>query len=161
MATKADFGVLTRSPLHFLALGFGSGLSPFAPGTAGSMAAIPVLLVLGFGPVWLYPAVLALVIVIGFPICGRVAEDLGVPDHSAIVWDEIAGMMLTLLFIPLSLNSIILGFLLFRLLDVVKPWPIRYFDRRVKGGWGIMLDDIVAGLFANVVLQILVVNSLI
>ncbi len=101
--------------------------------------------------------------VAGVAICGRVAKTLTSPcseqgrpqDHPAIVWDEIAGMMLTMLFIPVHGMTLVMGFILFRLFDICKPWPIGYFDRQVHGGLGIMLDDIVAALCANIILRIL------
>ena len=95
------------------------------------------------------------VIVAGIPICNAAANTLAVHDHPGIVWDEIAGMMLVMIFVPISLTTLALGFLLFRVFDILKPWPIRAVDRRVGGGLGIMLDDLIAAIFAGVILYVL------
>lgn len=141
---------------QFLALGFGSGLSPKAPGTFGTLAAVPLVLVLMWaGNVYL----LAFVIVgsvLGVYLCGQTARDIGEHDHGAIVWDEIIGYGITMLWAPLHWQTLLLGFVLFRLFDIVKPWPISWFDKNVHHGAGIMLDDIVAGIAALVSLQLLI-----
>ncbi len=142
-------------PVHFLALGFGSGLAPRAPGTFGTLAAIPVYLLLAGLPLWGYLVVTAIVCTAGIWICDRAARDFGVHDHPAIVWDEIAGFLVTMIAAPAGLIWIAAGFLLFRFFDIVKPWPIGLLDRRVQGGLGIMLDDLLAGVYAAIVLQIL------
>lgn len=137
-----------KDPVHFLAFGFGSGLAPKAPGTFGTLAAVPLYLGLVQLPFGVYLAALAVALVAGVWICGESARRIGVHDHSGIVWDEVAGYLLTMvLFVP-SAVSICAGFLAFRLFDVVKPWPIGWLDQRVHGGLGIMLDDVVAALFA-------------
>lgn len=137
-----------KDPVHFLAFGFGSGLAPKAPGTFGTVAAIPIFVLLIQFPFSVYLAFLAISLVTGIWICGESARRIGVHDHSGIVWDEIAGFLLTMApFVP-SVASVVAGFLAFRLFDIVKPWPISSLDRRVKGGLGIMLDDVVAALFA-------------
>lgn len=143
------------SPVHFLAFGFGSGLSPFAPGTAGTLAAIPLYLLLVQLPLWGYVAVLLLMSLAGIWICGESSQRLGVHDHGGIVWDEFAGFLLTMLAAPAGWMWIVLGFFLFRLFDIWKPWPIRLVDRDVPGGFGIMFDDILAGVYAWLVLQAL------
>src|SRR5690606_9447228 len=99
-----------------------------------------------------YLVAVVLVTGLGVFICDRCAKDLQVHDHSGIVWDEIAGFLITMIAIPDSVIAVILGFALFRLFDIWKPWPIRYLDRQVKGGFGIMLDDVIAGLFAWLIL---------
>lgn len=146
-ADRIPAGVL-RQPVHLLALGFGSGLAPVAPGTFGSLVG------LAFGwltaPLGLVPAA-ALVVaaaLAGVWICGESARRLGVHDHPAIVWDEIAGMMLVMLAAPRTWWWALLAFGLFRLFDVWKPWPIREVDHGLRGGVGIMLDDMLAALFA-------------
>ncbi len=144
------------NPVHFLALGFGSGLSPKAPGTMGTLAAIPVFLLIAWLPLPAYLAVVAVVCVLGIWICDRAARDFGVHDHPAIVWDEIAGFLVTMIAVPAGFLWVVLGFLLFRLFDILKPWPIRWLDRRVHGGLGIMLDDIVAGVFSLLILHLLI-----
>ncbi|HET9693530.1 MAG TPA: phosphatidylglycerophosphatase A [Steroidobacteraceae bacterium] len=141
-----------REPVHLLALGFGAGLAPVAPGTFGSLVGLALgLLVLQAG--WWVAAVAALLAsVAGIWICGASARRLGVHDHPAIVWDEVAGMMLVTLAAPPTWWGAALGFLLFRLFDVWKPWPIREADHGIPGGAGIMLDDILAALMAAAVL---------
>jgi phosphatidylglycerophosphatase A len=126
-----------------------------APGTWGSV--VGVLLFLLFvqiaPPLSIeYAVVTVLGTVIGCYLCGRTAKDVGVHDHSAIVWDEIAGVFITLAWLPASSLNVVAGFVLFRLFDIVKPWPIRWLDKQVQRGVGIMLDDVVAGLFAAVCL---------
>lgn len=143
------------SPVHFLAFGFGSGLSPFAPGTAGTLAAIPLYLLLVQLPLWGYVAVLLVMALVGIWICGESSRRLGVHDHGGIVWDEFAGFLLTMLAAPTGGVWIVVGFFLFRLFDIWKPWPIRLVDRDVPGGFGIMFDDILAGIYAWIALQVL------
>jgi phosphatidylglycerophosphatase A len=143
-------------PVDFLALGFGSGLVPRAPGTAGTFAAIPVYLLLQPLAISYYVATVVLLALAGIAICGQTASRLGVHDHPGIVWDEIVGYLVTMTFAPAGWLWIGLGFVLFRLFDILKPWPIRWCDRRVGGGLGIMLDDLLAGVLSAVLLQLLV-----
>jgi phosphatidylglycerophosphatase A len=139
---------IISDPVLFLAFGFGSGLAKKAPGTFGTLAAVPVyLLLLPAGQV-AYWIVTVLVSLIGIWLCGVAAEKLGEHDFGGIVWDEIAGFLITLAFTPFSWQAMLAGFVLFRLFDIVKPWPIRWIDQKVTGGFGIMLDDIIAGFFA-------------
>ena len=144
-----------RNPVHFLAFGFGSGLAPKAPGTFGTLAALPVWYLAAQLPLVGYLLVLAAVIAVGPYLCGRTARDLGVHDHGGIVWDEIAGFLLTMVLVPVSGWTALAGFLLFRLFDILKPWPIGWLDRHIHGGTGIMLDDLVAGLYAALGMQLL------
>ena len=144
------------SPIHFLAFGFGSGLSPFAPGTVGTLAAVPLYLLMSRLPPTYYLLVLVAATVIGIWLCGESARLLGVHDHGGIVWDEFVGFWITMLFVPVEWFWIVAGFCLFRLFDIWKPWPIRIVDKQVQGGWGIMFDDILAGIYALVVLQVLI-----
>ncbi len=144
-------------PVDFLALGFGSGLLPVAPGTAGTVAAIPVYLLLQPLATPYYVALVVLLALAGIAICGQTATRLGVHDHPGIVWDEIVGYLVTMTFAPPGWLWVALGFVLFRLFDIVKPWPIRWCDRRVGGGLGIMLDDLLAGVLSAALLQLLVV----
>ncbi len=153
MANLSARQVFTN-PIHFLAFGFGAGLSPKAPGTMGTVAAIPIYLLLAWsGPVAYY-SFLAVALVAGAFICGYTARRLGVDDPSPVVWDEVVGYLITMAAVPLGFLWILAGFLLFRLFDIWKPWPIRWLDRSVKGGLGIMLDDVVAGLFSCVLLNL-------
>lgn len=150
---KIDIPVaLLRDPGHFLALGFGSGLIPRAPGTAGTVVAIPLYLLCVPLPLWVYGTVLLLAFLLGIYICGRTARTLGVHDHPGIVWDEVVGYGLTMAWAPAGWGWVLLGFIAFRLFDILKPWPIRVMDRRLGGGLGIMLDDVLAGLAAAAVL---------
>jgi len=144
-ATSAD---LFSSLAAFLGLGFGSGLAPKAPGTFGTLAAIPVYLLLQPAGSSVYAVVLLVSIVVGVWICGVTARQLDSHDHPAIVWDEIAGYLLTMLPFSFSMTNLIAGFVLFRLFDIVKPWPIKWVDQQVHGGLGIMLDDLIAAVFA-------------
>lgn len=136
------------NPIHFLALGFGSGLAPKAPGTFGTLAAIPlVFLFAGLSNVN-YLALVIMMSVGGIYICGKAAEDAGVPDHGAIVWDEFVGLLITMFMVPITWYTVLIGFVLFRIFDILKPWPISYLDKNCHGGFGIMIDDIVAGIAA-------------
>ncbi|MED5525039.1 MAG: phosphatidylglycerophosphatase A [Pseudomonadota bacterium] len=146
-----------KNPWHFLALGFGSGLAPKAPGTFGSLAAIPVFLLLSPLPWLAYLALTLVAIYGGVYICARASRDMGVHDHSAIVWDEVAGMLITLFMVPVTWQWLLTGFLLFRFFDVLKPWPISWCDRHIHGGFGIMIDDVLAGFLAFACLQGLLV----
>jgi phosphatidylglycerophosphatase A len=136
------------NPIHFLALGFGSGLIPKAPGTFGSMAALPLIFVCSLLSLSIYFTMTVIACVLGIYICGKTAEDMQVHDHGAIVWDEIAGMLCVFIAIPLSWDTALIGFILFRWLDIQKPLLIGWIDKRFTDGLGIMLDDIVAGLIA-------------
>ena len=136
------------NPIHFLALGFGSGLVPKAPGTFGTLAAVPlVVLMSSISNVYL-AVIILLMSVFGIYICGKAAADAGIHDHGAIVWDEIVGLLITMFMMPISWQSILTGFILFRFFDILKPWPISYLDKNCHGGFGIMIDDIVAGFAA-------------
>ena len=140
-------------PVHFIAFGFGSGLSPFAPGTIGTLVAIPLWWLLAQTPSWLYIAVTLLLTIVGCWICGESAHRLGVHDHGGIVWDEIVGFLITMIAVPVGWVWMLAGFLLFRFFDIAKPWPARWFDTRVENGIGIVMDDVVAGIYACAVLQ--------
>ncbi len=144
---------LLLNPVHLLSLGLGSGLAPRAPGTFGTLVAVPLYLLLsGLSPLHYFLVCLGAVLV-GIWLCGATARALGVHDHPGIVWDEIAGYLLTMLAVPPGWIWVLLGFVLFRLFDIWKPWPIRRLDRSVPGGFGIMLDDVVAAVYASVVMQ--------
>jgi phosphatidylglycerophosphatase A len=142
-----------RSPVHVLAFGFGSGLSPWAPGTCGTVVA--AILYLLFPPMhWaVYLLMILLTFVVGIWLCGKTSEDLGVHDHGGIVWDEFVGYWLTMFMAPAGWEWVLGGFLVFRLLDILKPWPIKWFDSQIKGGLGIMVDDVIAGIIGALCLQ--------
>ncbi len=147
--------VALTTPSGLLAFGFGSGLSPFAPGTMGTLVAIPftfALKSLGTTGFWI---VLLLLFLLGVWVCDRVSHKLGVHDHGGIVWDEMVGYWLSMAFVPLQWQWLLAAFVLFRFFDIVKPWPIRQLDQKVSGGFGIMIDDIVAALFTIAILAVL------
>lgn len=146
---------ILQSPIHFLAFGFGSGLSPKAPGTVGTLAAIPLYLLLVQLPVWGYALAIVLTFLLGIWLCGESSKRLGVHDHGGIVWDEFVGFWITMLFAPTGWVWIIVGFVLFRIFDIWKPYPICLADKYVHGGFGIMLDDVLAGIYALLVLQLI------
>lgn len=147
---------LLRSPAGFLALGFGSGFVPVGPGTAGTLVAIPLYLMLQSLHTGLYLGLVCLLFLAGIPICSHVARQLEVHDHPGIVWDEIVGYLVAMAFAPAGWGWVATGFVLFRIFDIAKPWPIRWCDRHVSGGLGIMLDDLLAGIFAALILQLLI-----
>ena len=152
MSKRVAARTVFTDPVHLLAFGFGTGLSPFAPGTVGTLVAFPIAwLTLDLG-LASQIAVAVLLILSGIWICGESAKRIGVHDHGGIVWDEVAGMYVTLLLAPPTITGWALAFLAFRLFDIVKPWPIRDLDHRMKGGLGIMLDDIAAALYAMILL---------
>lgn len=145
-----------KNPIHFVALGFGSGLSRFMPGTCGTLVAIPIYCFIQDLPLVLYLAIALFSVMIGVWICEVTANDMGVHDHKSIVWDEIAGYLLTMVAVPKGWFWIMLGFILFRLFDIWKPEPIREVDRKVNGGFGIMFDDVLAAGYAWFVMQVMV-----
>ena len=159
MQSSVQAKLILSNPVHFLAFGFGAGLSPRAPGTIGTLVALPFVFLLMQCSIVIYFSVVFALTVLGIYLCGESAHRLGVHDHPGIVWDEFVGIAVTMIAIPLTWWNLILGFILFRIFDILKPWPIRVIDRAVSGGTGIMLDDIVAGIFACISLQ--VVNYLI
>lgn len=143
---------LCAHPAHFLALGFGMGLARKAPGTWGTLAAFPLYFAMRLLPTSGYWALAALFVVAGVWICGRTGRALGVHDHGGIVWDEIAAFLLVLPFAPAVWWGYLLAFVLFRLFDIWKPFPIGWLDAQVGGGLGVMLDDLLAAVYAVVVL---------
>ncbi len=143
-----------KDPTLFLAFGFGSGLSKYMPGTMGTVAAIPLYLLLLQANDFVYISATLLSVVLGIFICDKAAKKLDVHDFGGIVWDEVAGFLITMCGIAYSWQSLLAGFVLFRLFDIVKPWPIKWLDQHVEGGFGIMLDDVVAGVFAALLMRI-------
>jgi phosphatidylglycerophosphatase A len=143
-------------PARFLAFGFGAGLSPYAPGTVGTLVAFPLFFLLhGLDPV-IYFALVALLYIAGVWFCDVAGKSLGVSDHGGIVWDEIVAFLLVLHFSPQTLPGYASAFLLFRLFDIWKPFPIRYADRHIHGGFGVMFDDLLAAIYAVGCLLLLV-----
>ncbi len=144
-----------KRPVMWLATGFGAGLSPVAPGTAGSLVGVLFYLAMAGLVLPLYLGLVLVLGIIGIWVCGRAGRALAVSDHPSIVWDEIVGLLITMAATPPSWQGLVSGFALFRLFDILKPWPVGRIDRGVKGGLGVMLDDVVAGLYALACLQIL------
>lgn len=146
------------NPVHLIAFGFGSGLIPKVPGTAGSLAAIIPWLWLSQQNLTIYLSILTVAVLLGVYVCDKTSRDLGIHDHSGIVWDEFCGLWLTLVAIPSGWQWLFAGFVLFRFFDIIKPWPINWLDKNVSGGWGIMLDDLLAAVYAWLILQLLHYN---
>ena len=146
---------LLRHPAGWIATGFGSGLAPVAPGTVGSLAALLPWLALRELPLPAYLAVLLLAFVLGVWACDWTIRRLGVEDPGLVVWDEFVGIWITLAALPEHWAFIVAGFALFRLFDIAKPWPVGWADRRIKGGLGTMVDDVLAGLYALAAVQVL------
>jgi phosphatidylglycerophosphatase A len=142
-----------KNPIHFLAFGFGIGGMPKAPDTYGTLLIIPFYLLIIQLPMLYYPAILLLVIASGLYICGKTAKDLGVKDHPGIVWDEFAGFLLTMLFVPYEWYWLLLGFVLYRGFDILQPYPISLLKEKTGTGLSIMSDDLVAGFLSFLVLH--------
>ena len=153
MTTLPDKRFLLSHPAHFLALGFGSGLARKGPGTFGTLAALPLFGLLLCLPESSHLIIIAAMFLLGIPLCGIAGRNLGVSDHGSIVWDEIVAFMLVLEFTPKSWEWWLSAFLLFRLFDIWKPFPIRALDRSIHGGFGVMLDDLLAAVYAIMVLK--------
>ena len=145
-----------RDPIQLVTCGLGAGAMPVAPGTFGTLVAIPVYLLLFPLSVTIYTGLLVALFVLGVWLCAYTARALRVHDHPGIVWDEIVGYLITMTAAPFSWKWILAGFFLFRFFDIVKPWPIRWLDERIPGGLGIMLDDVLAGFYAAVCLQLVI-----
>ncbi|GAB4288036.1 MAG: phosphatidylglycerophosphatase A [Thiohalomonadaceae bacterium] len=144
---------MLRNPAHLLSFGFGSGLASKAPGTFGTLVAVPFYWLLSDLRLAPYLALVMAAAMLGVWLCDYTAAALGEHDHPAIVWDEVVGYFITMTAAPSGWHWLLLGFVLFRLFDILKPWPIRWADRHVHGGLGIMLDDVLAGMMAWLVLQ--------
>jgi phosphatidylglycerophosphatase A len=143
-----------HKPAHVLAFGFGAGVAPVAPGTAGSLVGLLFYWPLAGLPLPAYAVVVGLLALVGVALCGRTSRELGVEDHPGIVWDEIVGMLIGVAGLPPEWPWLLAAFVLFRALDILKPWPISWLDRRLTGGLGIMLDDVAAGVATLAVLQL-------
>lgn len=154
---------ILSSPVHFLAFGFGAGLTPVAPGTVGTLVGIPFFLLLQPLGLLTYVAITAVLFVLGCYLCGESARRLGVHDHGGIVWDEIVGYLVTMLPLLLAVPRaevtlwvwIAVGFGMFRFFDILKPPPANLADRKVHGGFGIMLDDLIAAIYSAALLTVL------
>jgi phosphatidylglycerophosphatase A len=144
-----------KDPRHWPALVFGLGAARYAPGTCGTLLGIPLYLLIADWPLAGYLIAVVILFMAGVALCGMTARALGVHDHAAIVFDEVVGFLVTMTLAPPGWIWIAAGFALFRLFDIWKPWPIRRLDRSVHGGLGIMLDDVMAGVYALLVLQLM------
>ncbi|MBM3350650.1 MAG: phosphatidylglycerophosphatase A [Betaproteobacteria bacterium] len=153
--TQANLKLLISHPACFFALGFGSGLAKKAPGTFGTLVGFPLYLLIAPLGVSIQFGLLALLFAFGIYCCDKTGEALGVADHGAIVWDEIVAMMLVLTVTPVQWSWWLAAFALFRLFDIWKPFPIRQCDQHIKGGLGVMLDDLLAAGYAMLCLEIL------
>ena len=144
-----------RQPAHIIALGAGAGLAPAAPGTVGTLLAFPLYwLLAAFSTSTMALALLGAAFLLGVWACGATGRALGVADHGAMVWDEIVAFAVVLVFTPPGWQWQLGAFLLFRFFDIVKPPPIRYFDRRLKNGFGVMFDDLLAAGYTLLVLAV-------
>lgn len=156
---RIDWKFVVSRPAHLIACGFGVGLYAAAPGTAGTLAAVPLYWLMssrfaagnGAGFILLIAACFA----VGVWACGATGRALGDSDHGAVVWDEITAFLLVLFFTPDSLAWLVAAFLLFRLFDIMKPWPIRYFERALTGGLGAMFDDMLAAFYTLICLALI------
>lgn len=144
--------ILWQDPFDFIAAGFGSGAMPFAPGTFGTLAAVPFYYLLSQLSNTTYGIITLLCVIAGIFICDRAGKHFGVVDHSAIVWDEFASFLIVMFAIPPHWYFVLAGFLLFRLFDIWKPGPIRYLERNLPGGWGVMMDDVGAAIISWLIL---------
>lgn len=152
--TNPSFKQFITNPNHIFAFGFGSGLARRAPGTFGTLAAIPFVWLIQDLSWPFYLLWLSITFILGVFWCDRSSKALGVHDHGGIVWDEFVGYWVTMFMAPTGIVWIVIGFILFRFFDIIKPWPINWLDRKVSGGFGIMIDDVLAGIYALICLQL-------
>ena len=151
--SKISFRELLKRPACFLGLGFGSGLASKAPGTFGTLVAVPIYLLLQNLSLPFYLAIVLIAFIAGIWICQKSADWLRQNDPSAVVWDEIVGYLVTMIAAPAGWQWMVLGFVFFRFFDILKPWPINLADKAIHGGLGIVVDDVIAGFFAFVCVQ--------
>lgn len=145
-----------KHPVHLMAFGFGSGCVPRIPGTVGTVIGIPIYLLIVDFPWFIYLSITMILFVAGIWICGITSRHLNVHDHQGIVWDEIVGFLIAMMAVPPDWRFILIAFMLFRLFDICKPCPIKWIDQKVTGGIGIMLDDVLAGIYTVFILQIFI-----
>ncbi len=155
MQKQPNLTFLFAHPAHFLALGFGSGLAPKAPGTFGTIVGLPLYYLIAGYPMSIQLATITAAFIIGIYFCEVAGNNLGVSDHGSIVWDEIVAMMLVLTITPMHWLWWLIAFVLFRLFDIWKPFPIRQCDAKLKGGFGVMFDDLLAAVYAMIALKAL------
>lgn len=144
-----------RNPLHFIAFGFGVGAIPIAPGTFGTLMGIPFYLILKALPCYLYFVATIIIIILSILICNKVDKEMESHDHQGMCLDEVVGFVVTMFAMPFALHWIVIGFILFRIFDIWKPFPIWYIDEKMPGGAGIILDDVAAGIYSCIILHFL------
>jgi phosphatidylglycerophosphatase A len=148
---------ITSRPTYFLAFGFGTGLSPKAPGTVGTLVGYPLyFLLITYLPFYAVVGVLLLMYLMGIWICDVAGKAVGIVDHPGIVWDEIVAMALVLCYSPPNIYGYVGAFLAFRFFDIIKPWPINLIDERMKNGHGVMLDDLLAAGYSIALIQLVI-----
>ena len=143
-----------QNPLYFIGFGLGSGAMPFAPGTWGTLMAVPFYLCLQHLPFLFYIRFVIVFCIASSILCDYLSRDMKVHDHPGMCIDEFAGFFVTMIAAPSGWSWIVLGFLLFRLFDIWKPWPIAWLDQHIHGGFGMVLDDIAAGIFSLIIMQL-------
>jgi phosphatidylglycerophosphatase A len=155
LVLRPSWRFLLRHPAHFIAFGLGAGLAPFAPGTWGTLLALPVYWLVSpvLDPIG-YLMMVAVLLALGIWACEVTGRAIGVPDHGGMVWDETVAFLLVLFFVPAALPWQAAAFLLFRLFDILKPPPIRYYERTFRNGFGVMLDDLVAAFYTLLVFAV-------
>ncbi len=154
--TQTSLRTIWTNPIHFIACAFGFGALPWMPGTWATLAAIPIVLALKQFPEWTYIGVTAVMVVLGVYVCGVFNRDIGALDHPACAWDEMASFPLVMIGVPPTWYYLALAFVLFRFLDIIKPWPISWCDQHIHGGIGVMLDDVIAALLALAIMHLTV-----
>jgi phosphatidylglycerophosphatase A len=147
-------GFVFSHPVHLLAFGLGTGLSPLLPGTIGTLLAVPLYLIMQYLPLWGYLSITAILLCCGIWICQYTTRALGVHDYEGIVWDELVGYLVTMCMAPHGWAWVVAGFVVFRFFDILKPWPVSWVDSHIMGGAGIMMDDVIAALYGFLVVQI-------
>ncbi len=158
-APDVNFKTLLKKPTAFIAYGFGAGLSPKAPGTFGTLVAIPIYWLIQDWSLTAYLVFTLIAFLLGIWICQRTVDWLKQDDPGAIVWDEVVGYLVTMIAAPKGWLWIVLGFILFRFFDIVKPWPVSLADKKLHGGLGIMLDDVIAGILSLMVIHLWIILS--
>jgi phosphatidylglycerophosphatase A len=141
------------NPIHFVACAFGFGALPWMPGTWATLAAIPLVIALKHFPEAVYISISVALVLLGVYLCDVFNRDMGTEDHPACAWDEMSSFLLVMIFLPPNWYYLLIGFVLFRFFDILKPWPIGWVDRKVHGGFGVMLDDVIAALFSLIILH--------
>lgn len=148
--------MIIKNPIYFLAFGLGLGLSPFAPGTFGTLLGVLIYIINHYYIHVNEFIIIIISFIVGVYICDQTAKALNHHDHPGIVWDEVVGYLITMINIKFSFLNVVLGFILFRFFDILKPWPIKIADQKILGGFGIMIDDVLAAVYANITLSLII-----